>query len=30
VLWTGQAFGVAWIDTRGTSPQLYYTRVTCK
>jgi hypothetical protein len=28
--WTGTEFGVAWIDTRETSPQVYFARVNCQ
>jgi hypothetical protein len=30
VVWNGTDLGVAWIDTREGSPQLYFARVTCK
>ena len=30
VKWTGNDFGVAWIDTRSQTGQLYFNRVTCK
>jgi hypothetical protein len=30
VKWTGDEFGVAWIDTRSQTGQLYFNRVTCK
>jgi hypothetical protein len=29
VAWDGAHFGVAWVDTRGGSPQLYFARVVC-
>jgi hypothetical protein len=29
VAWTGSSFAVAWIDARSSTPQLYFSRVTC-
>jgi hypothetical protein len=30
LVWNGGGFGVAWVDTRDGSPQLYFAKVPCK